>query len=71
MNQSTMEDVIGDGIVSVTFRLLENVQDPNYCRMKDDPGERHVFEIVRSDTSAVHLHFHSNGNLDNPPGNIQ
>ena len=67
MNQSTMEDVIGDGIVSVTFRLLENVQDPNYCRKKDDPGERHVFEIVRSDTSAVHLHYHSNGRLDNPP----
>ena len=67
MNQRTMEDVIGDGIVSVTFRLLENVQDPNYYRMKDDPGERHVFEVVRVDTSAMHLHYHSNGSLDNPP----
>ena len=26
----------------------------------------HVFEILRVDTSAVHLHYHKNGSLDDP-----
>ena len=33
---------------------------------KKDSGERHVFEILRVDRSAVHLHYHKNGTLDDP-----
>jgi len=56
--------IIGNGIARVKFRLLEGVRDPNYA--KKDSGERHVFEILRVDTSAVHLHYHKNGSLDDP-----
>ena len=56
--------IIGDGIARVKFRLLEGSRDPNYAKM--DSGERHVFEILRVDTSAVHLHYHKNGGLDDP-----
>ena len=56
--------IIGDGIARVKFRLLEGVRDANYAKM--DSGERHVFEILRVDTSAVHLHYHKNGSLDDP-----
>ena len=56
--------IIGNGIARVKFRLLEGVRDPNYAKM--DSGERHVFEILRVDTSAVHLHYHKNGSLDDP-----
>ncbi len=56
--------IIGNGIARVKFRLLEGVRDPNYA--KKDSGERHVFEILRVDTSAVHLHYHKHGSLDDP-----
>ena len=56
--------IIGNGITRVKFRLLQGVRDPNYAKM--DSGERHVFEILRVDTSAVHLHYHKNGSLDDP-----
>ena len=56
--------IIGNGIAAVKFRLLEGVRDPNYFRV--DSGERHVFEILRVDASAVHLHYHKNGSLDDP-----
>ena len=56
--------IIGNGIARVKFRLLEGVRDPNYAKM--DSGERHVFEILQVDTSAVHLHYHKNGSLDDP-----
>ena len=56
--------IIGNGIARVKFRLLEGVRDPNYA--KKDSGERHVFEILRVDTSAVHLHYHKSGSLDDP-----
>jgi hypothetical protein len=44
--------------------LLRNVRDPNYIKV--DSGERHVFEVTRTDGSAVHLHFHKNGKCDKP-----
>ena len=56
--------IIGNGIARVKFRLLEGVRDHNYA--KKDSGEKHVFEILRVDTSAVHLHYHKNGSLDDP-----
>ena len=56
--------IIGNGIARVKFRLLEGVRDHNYAKV--DSGERHVFEILRVDTSAVHLHYHRNGSLDDP-----
>ena len=56
--------IIGNGIARVKIRLLEGVRDPNYAKM--DSGGRHVFEILRVDTSAVHLHYHKNGSLDDP-----
>ena len=46
------------------FRLLRDVRDPNYIKI--DIGERHVFEITRTDGSAVHLHFHKSGKCDKP-----
>ena len=60
----TQRAIIGNGITQVKFRLLESVQDSNYAKV--DSGERHVFEILRVDTSAVHLHYHKNGSFDNP-----
>ena len=56
--------IIGDGIARVKFRLLEGSRDPGYAKI--DSGERHVFEILRVDTSAVHLHYHKNGSFDDP-----
>ena len=61
MPQGQQRLIIGDGIVQVKFRLLSDVQDPHYAW-----GPRHVFEIVRIDASAVHLHYHSNGKCDDP-----
>ena len=61
MPQGQQRLIIGDGIVQVKFRLLSDVQDPHYAW-----GPRHVFEIVRIDASAVHLHYHRNGNCDDP-----
>ena len=58
------QQIIGKGIAQVKFRLLEGVRDSNYAKI--DSGERHVFEILRVDTSAVHLHYHKNGSLDDP-----
>jgi len=33
---------------------------------KEDSGERHVFEITRVDGSAWQLHYHKNGQFDDP-----
>jgi hypothetical protein len=59
--------IIGDGIAMVKFRLLQGIRDPNYAKI--DSGERHVFEMVRVDTSAVQLHYHKNGTMDDPVQN--
>ena len=56
--------IVGNGIARVKFRLLEGARDADYA--KKDSGERHVFEIARVDTSAVRLHYHKNGSLDDP-----
>jgi hypothetical protein len=57
-----LQKAIGLGIAQFKFRLLQGVVDANYVKL--DSGERHVFEILRVDTSAVHLHYHKNGTLD-------
>jgi hypothetical protein len=62
--QHMQQLIIGNGIALVKFRLLEGSRDPNYA--KNDSRERHVFDIFRVDTSAVHLHYHKNGSLDDP-----
>ena len=67
LSQDKRANIIGDGIACIKVRLLENVVDTNYVRVAGDSGERHVFEIVRVDTSTVHLHFHKKGGLDDPP----
>ena len=56
--------IVGHGIARVKFRLLEGVRDANWA--KKDSGERRVFEIVRTDSSKMHLHYHKNGRLDDP-----
>lgn len=61
---TTQQLIIADGVAQVKFRLLQGVRDDNWA--KHDSGERHVFEIRRVDTSAVHLHYHKNGSLDDP-----
>ena len=50
-------DVVGTGVCRLIFRLLRDVRNPNNIKL--DSGERHVFEVTRTDGSAVHLHFHA------------
>ena len=57
-------DLIGPGVTSFAFRLLHDVIDNNYTTI--DSGQRHVFEITRSDGSTRHLHYHKNGSMDPP-----
>ena len=56
--------IVGCGVAAIKFRLLPGVMDHNYERI--DSGERHVFEIVRTDQSRVYLHFHKAGHHDPP-----
>ena len=64
MPASKSKGLVGAGIVKFSFRLLRNVRDHNYCKF--DSGEMHVFEIECIDGERWQLHFHKNGNLDNP-----
>ena len=57
-------DMVGTGVCKFTFRLLSDVRDPDYIKV--DSGERHVFEVTRTDGSAAHLHFNKNGKCDKP-----
>ena len=54
----------GNGIAHFKFRLLKGKLDPNYRNA--DSGERHVFEILRMDGTAYHLHYHKGGTCDTP-----
>jgi hypothetical protein len=54
--------MIGTGIVSFKFRLLQGERDHNY--IKKDSGEKHVFEITTLDGSRWQLHYHKNGKQD-------
>ena len=57
----------GSGVSNFSFRLLPNVEDHNYSGKVDgDSGERHVFEIRRTDGSRCHLHYHKNRKMDRP-----
>ncbi len=61
-SMSNGNQIVGPGIVSCCFRLLETTRDHNYARK--DSGEKHVFEFKRVDGSKVQLHFHKNGRAD-------
>ena len=67
INKQTLHDILGKtaGVVGFDFRLLAGELDCNYTRGLDS-GERHVFELLRSDGQAWYLHFHKNGKLDKP-----
>ena len=63
------KDVIGPGVVSFMFRLLDDI-DWNYRRYvaigqynkhAEDMGERHVFEMSSANGDRWHLHFHHRG----------
>ena len=54
----------GNGIAHFKFRLLKGKRDANY--RSQDSGERHVFEILRIDGTAYHLHYHKSGTCDTP-----
>ena len=69
------KDVIGPGVVSFMFRLLDDI-DWNYIRYgiyghyntighynkhAEDMGERHVFEMSSANGDRWHLHFHHRG----------
>jgi hypothetical protein len=54
--------MIGPGIVTFKFRLLQGEPDHNY--IKKDSGEKHVFEITTLDGFRWQLHFHKNGKQD-------
>ena len=60
----TGADIVGTGVCKFTFRLLRDVRDPHYIKV--DSGERHVFEVTRTDGSAVHLRLHNKGDCDKP-----
>ena len=64
MPEAKSKRLVGAGVVKFTFRLLQDVRDHNY--IKQDSGERHVFEIVCADGERWQLHFHKNGSMDNP-----
>ena len=64
MPETKSRPLVGAGVVKFSFRLLQNVRDPNYIRI--DSGERHIFEIVCADCERWQLHFHKNGRMDNP-----
>ena len=56
--------LVGPGVVKFSFRLLQTVRDHNYIKI--DSGEKHVFEIECVDGLRWQLHFHKNGNMDDP-----
>ena len=56
--------VIGQGIVCVLFRIVDTERDPNYTNI--DGHGRHFFEFVRADGSAMRLHYHKKGHIDEP-----
>ena len=53
------QSLIGPGVVSFTFRLLQNVVDHNYIKI--DSGEKHVFEPCCANGDRWQLHFHQMG----------
>ena len=59
-----MPTLLGTGVCTLTFRLLSDVRNPNYITV--DRGERHVFEVTRTDGSGAHVHFHRSGKCDKP-----
>ena len=65
LDATVAQELVGPGVTAFSFRLLEHVRDHNYVR-PGDTGDRHVFELVRSDGSLYHLHFHKNGRMDTP-----
>ena len=64
MPHTKSQPLVGAGVVKFSFRLLQNVLDHNYVKI--DSGERHIFEILCADGERWQLHFHKNGNMDNP-----
>ena len=66
LNTTVAHELVCLGVTAFRFRLLEHVRDHNYVVL-GDTGERHVFELERSDGSFYHLHFHKNGRMDIPP----
>jgi hypothetical protein len=62
LHKPLLEKVFGTahGITEFNFLLLRNCKDHNY------DGPRHVFEILRTDGVACHIHFHANGKPDAP-----
>ena len=62
-----VQQIVGPGVRCCLFRLLPGVLDHNYRRRERDVGERHVFELIRVDNTTIHLHFHANGTMDDPP----
>ena len=63
-SETNRQIIVGEGITSFTFRLIPNTRDANYKHV--DSGERHVFEIHRTDGSVCHIHYHKKGDMDPP-----
>ena len=57
-------EIVGTGACKFTFRLLRDVRNPKYITF--DSRDSNVLEVIRTDGSAVHLHFHKNGKCDKP-----
>ena len=67
MDHTLANRIVGEsGIQHMRFRILLNRIDSNYRNANSATSWRHVFEFIRCDGSAIHIHYHKNGSHDAP-----
>ena len=67
MDRTLANWIVGEnGIHRMRFRILRNQIDSNYRHTDPATPWRHVFEFIRCDGSAIHIHYHKNGSYDAP-----
>ena len=67
MDNRLANRIVGEsGIKRMSFRILLNRIDSNYRNANPHTPCRHVFEFVRCDGIAIHMHYHKNGSHDAP-----
>ena len=65
MDHTLANTIVGEsGIQHMRFRILLNRIDSNYRNANSATPWRHVFEFIRCDGSAIHIHYHKNGSHD-------
>ena len=67
MERELANMIVGEsGIQRVRLRIMLNRIDSNYRNANPATPWRHVFEFIRCDGSAIHIHYHKNGSHDAP-----